>query len=650
MQNTTSQHLSKTIGRKSRALLQRLLFATLISMGAVTMVSCGGGGSGAGTAPPGSSGNSGTSGLTNSFGESVGSDGGFGAGDAGADGTAGQGAPLVGATITVSDATGRSVTVVTDARGYYAAKVTSFTAPLVAKVQSSDGKLTYYSVSTTPVASGTFVTMNITGLTDKVVSDAVVAAGGTGAAAVAINGPVNFTTQPNFASNLATAKANLRTTLRAQLTAAGLNATTFDPVTQVFRADKTGYDAVLDTTLVTRNGTGTTQITPDGQQPVAGLDTSGIAIFVNDFNRLNKLQTTRESAAFADLIDVDYLDKSETKAIFLSSFINDTGTLAGNLTNVSFKNCNASTSVCDFHLTFVQSNGNFSNSTTQKVKLTAGVWRLYGDRVPVQFDFKSVLQKNVASSGSGTFVTTYIAGYNFYLQPTDFASAKIEYTVSAGGTTSAPVELMRLIATKAACTTPIGTPFMLTDNGNANDCSNFAAKTDAQLSALNSTFATGVVNLIVTGYSAGNYTGTATTFTVPFTQVLRLASEGPATLTPVVTTPLNGSGSGPVTSANFTVPAGFDTDNVLIEVKKQVLPGPIFLSGRTRFGGTSLAALNGTVSLAAAYNTCVAGGGTVPQCTGSYGPADNAQISGIFVFGRDASGRGIWTSYAYPFQ
>lgn len=611
----------------------RWLRTALHTLCLTALVSCGGGGAGSVTGTVGDDVNSAT-GLPNSFGGSSGS--GFGRGDSGADGTAGQGAPLVGAAIIITDVAGRSVTAVTDAQGYYAAKVTNFTAPLVAKALSSNGRVLYYSLSTAPVTTGTFVTVNMTGLTDKIASDVAVAAGG--------NGPANLTPQ-QVAQNLpavATAKANLRTLLSSQLAASGLNAATFDPITLPFRPDGSGYDAVLDTTLVTRNGSGTTQITPNGQQRVAGLDTSGIAVFVSEFNRLNKLQSTRSGAEFANLVDDTFLDDGETKPVFLASFATSTDTLAANFTNVSFKNCNAATAVCDLSFSFARQDGRVENNALQKVRLTAGVWRLYGNRIPVDFGFSSVLEKktNVASGNA----ITYSAGYNFYLKTADFGSAKIAYTITNGTSISAPVELMRLIAVKGTCTSP-GTAFLYTDNGNLNDCGNLTVKTDAELAALNTVFASGVVNLIVTGYSSGNYTGTVTTFTDTFKQVLRLASEGPATATPSVFT-----GSGRVTSATFTVPTGFNTDSVLIEVRKQFPPSPSFQSGQTRFGGTSLAALGGNVTLASAYSTCVAGGGTVSQCTASYGPADNAQISGIFIFGQDSSGRGIWTSYAFPFQ
>ncbi len=611
----------------------RWLRTALHTLCLTALVSCGGGGGGSTTGSVGDDINSST-GLPNSFGGSSGS--GFGRGDSGADGTAGQGAPLVGAAITITDVAGRSVTAVTDAQGYYAAKVTNFTSPLVAKALSSNGQVLYYSLSTAPVTTGTFVTVNMTGLTDKIASDVAVAAGG--------NGPANLTPQ-QVAQNLpavASAKANLRTLLGTQLAASGLNAATFDPITLPFRPNGSGYDAVLDTTLVTRNGSGTTQITPNGQQRVAGLDTSGIAVFVSEFNRLNKLQSTRSGAAFANLVDVDYLDGGENKAAFLASFSSGTDTLAGNLTNVGYKNCNATTAVCDFAFDFVQTSGRVFSPSAQKVKLTAGVWRLYGNRIPVDFGFSSVLEKktNVALGNA----VTYSAGYNFYLNTANFGSAKIAYTLTKGTSTSAPVELMRLIAVKGTCTS-LGTAFLFTDNGNLNDCGNLTVKTDAELAALNTVFASGVVNLIVTGYSAGNYTGTVTTFTDTFKQVLRLASEGPTTATPSVST-----GSGRVTSATFTVPPGFSTDSVWIDVRKQFPPNPSFQSGQTRFGGSSLAALGGTVTLEAAYSTCVAGGGPVSQCTASYGPADNAQISSIFIFGQDSSGRGIWTSYAFPFQ
>jgi hypothetical protein len=341
------------------------------------LTGCGGGGSGTGVST-GGGGTSVTATVTNivdSFGEAVGAgDGsGVGVGDSGADGTAGEGKALAGATITITDASGRVATAVADARGYYRAKVTGFTAPMVAKASVGNTKV-FYAVGTLSPVTNTFVTFNVTGLTDKIASDVAVAAGRTGSASI---------TPAMVSANLpalAAAKSNLRAALGAQLTANGIDPSTFEPSHARFRADHTGYDAVLDTTLVTRSGSGATDITADGQQYLPGLDTTGIATLVSEFNRLNKLQADRTSALFADLVDANFLDNSVNKAAFLPSFVNSTTTLSANIKNPKFLNCAVATALCDFQYKLVLASGVSTDVTGQKVKLNAGVWRLYGNQ------------------------------------------------------------------------------------------------------------------------------------------------------------------------------------------------------------------------------------------------------------------------------
>lgn len=599
------------------------IFKSSLLAACLAVAACGGGGGGA--ALPG--GNPGPSAIVDSFGQGVNSSdaSGVGAGDAGADGTAGEGSPLPGATITITDASGKTASAVADANGYYRAKITGFTAPMVAKAELGTKKIFYSASVDSPKTNG-FVTINVTGLTDKVVSDVALAAGRTSSAAI---------TPAIVAANnaaLLKAKNDLRTALSAQLTANGLNASTFDPVTLPFRADHTGYDAVLDTTLVSRNGTGTTQITPSGQQYVAGLDTTGISVLVSEFNRLNSTAAGRTSAAFADLVDVAFLDGGENKTVFLSRVTSpSSGIAGGNFINTKVSNCAVGAGLCSFTSEFVRSTGNLIIVDMQ-IKLTGGVWRLYGDQAPVQNDFKSILNKNVSYNTSTVATTSYSAGYNFYVQNTaTYLSAKLEYFVTTNGVAGAPSPLMNVI-TKAGCI--VG--FLATDDGAPGNCGNQVAKTDAQLAALNTIFAQGPVTLRITLYTGNNYTGTATTFTKPFRQVMYLASEGPALTLPTVNPA--GFATGAVA---FTVPSTMTLEAVELVVFKRIGVSPPAQSGFQLWEEGAALALNGIASMAAAEASC---GGC-----GAYTTANFGQITRVGVYARDATERGISTSFSYPF-
>ena len=598
------------------------IFKSSLIAACLAVAACGGGGGGA--ALPG--GNTTPTAILDSFGQSVNSSdtSGVGAGDAGADGTAGEGSPLPGATITITDASGKTANAVADANGYYRAKITGFTAPMVAKAELGAKKVFYSASVDSPKTNG-FVTINVTGLTDKVVSDVALAAGRTSSAAitpaiVAANNPA-----------LVKAKSDLRTALSAQLTANGLNASTFDPVTLPFRADHTGYDAVLDTTLVSRNGTGTTQITPSGQQYVAGLDTTGISFFVSEFNRLNFTAAGRTSAEFADLVDVAFLDGGENKTTFLSNFTSpSSNTAGGNVTNVAVSDCVISTAICRIKFDFVKL-GNILEKVDNQVRLTGGVWRLYGDRAPVQTEFKSVLRKNVSYNISNVATTSYDAGYNFYVNNTTYQSAKLEYFVTVNGAAGAVNPLMNVI-TKAGCTGG----YMATDDGVPGNCGNYVAKTDAQLAALNTSFAQGPVTVQITVYTGNTYTGTATTFTKPFAQTMYLASQGASLTLPTVNPA--GFATGAVA---FTVPSGMNLQQVTMAVFKRFGVSPPTQTGFTTWSGSSLTALNGVASMAAAETLC-------GNC-GSYTTSNSGQITRVGVDVSDATERGIWTSFNYPF-
>ena len=222
---------------------------------ALTLLGCGGGGDGGGGA---------TVAILDSFGQAVSDgDGGIGAGDSGADGTAGEGKPIVGARVQVTDSTGKTVSATTDAQGYYRVKVTSFSPPFVAKVTKSDGKV-LHSLSVTALKVNGFITLNLSGLTDKVASDVAVKAGKKGAADLT---PQIVAADPAAVSQ---AVSNLASQLASVITAAGLNPSTFDPIGAPFRPNLTGYDFVLENVKVVVAPDGSTQVTPTlaGASPV----------------------------------------------------------------------------------------------------------------------------------------------------------------------------------------------------------------------------------------------------------------------------------------------------------------------------------------------------------------------------------------------
>jgi hypothetical protein len=168
-------------------------------------------------------------------------------------GVAAYGAPLSGATITIIDSTGKSVTATAGADGSYTANVTGFTAPLLvtATGASGDSVRKYIALVDTAPAAGTSAIANVTPLTNAL------------AALASSDGlsPEEFAKDLTKLQNLDKAKlaralTNLQAALSAVLADAGLPAK-FDPTKTPFQADRTsGGDVLLDTIKVSQSSNG----------------------------------------------------------------------------------------------------------------------------------------------------------------------------------------------------------------------------------------------------------------------------------------------------------------------------------------------------------------------------------------------------------
>lgn len=205
----------------------------------------------------------------------AGGDAGSGAGDAAADGTVADGGPVANAVVEFQDLNARRVRTTTDANGYYRISLRGLTPPLLATVVRSNNAWTSMLATdvTRAPASRKLHTVNLTGLTDALVSQVAQKAG---LASVAALQPVHIAAQQASVPGLV---AGLNTTLSQPLTIAGLNAATFNPLTTPLRADgKSGYDRVLRSISVIRSG-GTSVLSLVGAAQAKGCE---IAAFTGD--------------------------------------------------------------------------------------------------------------------------------------------------------------------------------------------------------------------------------------------------------------------------------------------------------------------------------------------------------------------------------
>jgi len=181
------------------------------------------------------------------------------AGDAGADGTGADGAAIANATIRITDVNNKVITTTTDANGYFRVNIGGMKQPLVASVQRSGNAWKSAMVDVIQGCRSSFYTLNLTGLTDLVLAEVASAAGVSGG-----SDAVTPTVLAANSSRVSTAVQAVNQRLSSQLTAAGLDPATFNPLSAAFRPDLTGYDQVLESVTITKTSGGTTTVDTSG--------------------------------------------------------------------------------------------------------------------------------------------------------------------------------------------------------------------------------------------------------------------------------------------------------------------------------------------------------------------------------------------------
>jgi glucoamylase len=166
-------------------------------------------------------------------------------------GTVAIGNALVGAHVTVTDVTGKTVTATSGSNGTYSVTITGMTAPFVITATDPSGATsTLYSVvASTAISNGAPVTANVTPLTTAVA--ALLTASGN-PVTLTQNGGLSAVTS----STVTTAVTALDTALAPILAANGLSATAFDPIGGAFTTNQTGADGVIDSVAVTPSASG----------------------------------------------------------------------------------------------------------------------------------------------------------------------------------------------------------------------------------------------------------------------------------------------------------------------------------------------------------------------------------------------------------
>jgi len=149
------------------------------------------------------------------------------------EGTAAEGAPLAGASVSLRDAQGQYAAASADAAGQFRVDTSGMTGPFLLKAVTAQGRVLYGTAPDTGVA-------NVDPYSDLLVREWYAAHDSDPDRAFAGQGPVPA------AAGMQALDRGLSTKLAGALSAQGLDAARFSLLSTPFKADHSGFDAILD--------------------------------------------------------------------------------------------------------------------------------------------------------------------------------------------------------------------------------------------------------------------------------------------------------------------------------------------------------------------------------------------------------------------
>ncbi|WP_245004730.1 carboxypeptidase-like regulatory domain-containing protein [Paraburkholderia sacchari] len=164
-------------------------------------------------------------------------------------GTVAIGTALTGATVTVTDASGKSASATSGTNGTYTVSLSNLTAPFLITASDPSGmsRTLYSVVANAKTANGAPVTANVTPLTTAVA--ALMTQSGN-------PGSLSSNASAITSSAISSAESTLNAVIAPILSANGV-AASFDPIGTSFTPNQTGVDAVIDSIAVTPSASGT---------------------------------------------------------------------------------------------------------------------------------------------------------------------------------------------------------------------------------------------------------------------------------------------------------------------------------------------------------------------------------------------------------
>lgn len=349
-----------------------------------------------------------------------------------------MGSPIVGATVTLKDSTGKSTTATTASDGTYTLNTSGMTPPYFVQVVTTSGT-TFYSVSADALAS---TTINTSVLTDVIVRSWFTAQGVNPNSAFA-NPVTNPPPSPLAVQVISTTVIDV---VQLWLNNAGVAVTTGTPsgsqvniISSTYVANGTGLDAVLglatdtvdsNTGAVTQisisNGTTTQVSSPTysaGSLTVNTTTTSGGATSSEAVTGSvpNTVQQNALNAIDAQITSLENIINSKGTALsasdflpfFASDYLNDGNNNAAEAANyaqsvaggtVAFqvllvKSLDTTKGLAD--ITFTLNVSSQSQTTEWFFKNEGGSWLLYGDQRIAQLDVQQLTWNNEGFSNLG---------------------------------------------------------------------------------------------------------------------------------------------------------------------------------------------------------------------------------------------------------
>lgn len=389
-------------------------------------------------------------------------------------GTVAIGTALTGATVTVSDANGKTASATSGTNGTYTVSLTGLTAPLVVTATDPSGvSSTLYSVvASVNTANGAAVTANVTPLTTAVA--ALMTSSGNPAT---LAGNASAVT----ASAIGAAEATLDAAIAPILSANGV-ASNLDPIGTAFSPNQTGADAVIDSIAVAPSTTGTgLQITSlaDSSAPIplnsATTVSTPLSAPSQPANYLASLQTSLSScmagtaSACSTVIDANYLNNGNATIQTSHAGLFTTGATLNGIKTLAFLPVGTLPAITNpaalVDLLYTDASGN-QNFATEVVQKTASGWDVIGNQEQYAISIASFVGRLQFTDPADAANSRYESGLNIQIPRgiTINGDSVISAVVKGPGLPSSGVILMSglsgtvgndLLFTSAAASEPI---------------------------------------------------------------------------------------------------------------------------------------------------------------------------------------------------